>query len=203
LLAALLFGAYGEAAAAVQIPAEAVKWRSTLIREIRYSWGLSQDPANFFAQVHQESNWRANARSRFAAGLTQFTPDTARGMQAASRLRELCTNSGGCPLDPAWALRAMVTYDRSIWKSLEKSFYPGQEQLAATLAGYNGGVGWVRRERDACRAVPGCDPGKWFAYVERHCLRAAWACEESRHYPRVILHTIAPRYRAWLNGGLR
>jgi hypothetical protein len=192
-----------EVLAAELVPAEAVRWRSTLVREVRYSWGLWQDPADFFAQVHQESAWRANARSRFAAGLTQFTPGTARGMQASSRLRALCADAGGCPLDPAWALRAMVAYDRSIWENQKLEFYPGRELMAAALVGYNGGEGWVRRERAACRAVAGCDPGRWFAHVEAHCLRAAWACEESRHYPRAVLLMIAPRYRAWLSGGLR
>lgn len=183
---------------AAPIPAEARRWRATLIREIHYSWGLAQAPAPFFGQVHQESEWKPSVRSRFASGLTQFTPNTARDMQGSPRLKLLCKSAAGCPMSPAWALRAMVMYDRDIWVGEDAHFSSAQERLAATLVGYNGGQSWVRRERAACAAARGCDPTRWFGHVEKHCLRAEWACKESRHYPSAILFTWAPQYAAWL-----
>jgi membrane-bound lytic murein transglycosylase MltF len=161
--------------------------------------------AVFAGQIHQESLWKAGARSRFASGMTQFTPGTAKDMQAgSSRLKELCANAGGCPLDPAWALRAMVIYDRDLWAGLS-AFPAADERLAATLVAYNGGPGWVEKERLRCydnrSSTEPCDAGRWFGHVERYCLRSAAACAESRHYPRVILQTLAPQYDAWLQGG--
>ena len=177
-------------------PSGALRWRNTLIREVHYTWGLGESPSTFFGQVAQESSWNPNARSQFAAGLTQFTPATAAGIAGTSRLRELCAEQGGCPLDPHWALRAMVMYDRDIWNG--QHAFSGDERIAAMLVGYNGGAGWVTRERTVCARVSGCDPARWFGHVEQHCVRAHWACIESRYYPDVILHKWKPLYQNWL-----
>ena len=60
-------------------------------------------------------------------------------------------------------------------------------------AAYNGGPGWIGREHARCRRQPGCDPRQWYGHVERHCIRARWACEENRAYPRKIERAL-PRF---------
>jgi hypothetical protein len=191
------------------IPKEAAQYRRAIIREAGYYWGLSAPTTTFFAQVHQESRFRAEARSRFAAGLAQFTPQTAAGMQAQyPDLRVLCGEGGGCALDPGWAIRAMVLYDRGLWRG--RAFAAGDERLAFMLADYNGGAGWVNRERAACLAAPpagapgGCDSTRYFRNVQSFCgksvpSRAEWACKENTRYPSVIMFSWRPLYDRWLS----
>jgi len=180
------------------IPRQAGAYRSYLVRTVRFYWTMAEPPETFFGQVHQESSFKVDAQSAFALGIAQFTPATAQWMQALypADLKELCGSAQGCPADPKWALRAMVLYDRQLWGAM--AFAPDhRERWAFTLAGYNGGAGWIPRERKAAaeRALP---TDVWFTGVESACLRAAEACQENRGYPRVILNRWAPGYRAWL-----
>ncbi len=191
--------------AAPGVPPEALRYRARLIREVHFYWSLGTSAAMFFAQVHQESRFRATAQSRFASGLAQFTPPTAAGVQSLypSDLKTLCAERGGCPLDPAWALRALVLWDRRLWEA--RAFATGDERLAFMLADYNGGAGWINRERTFCRNSGGCDPDVYFNSVQLACgrstpFRADWACRENGHYPEVILRTWRPLYARWLPG---
>lgn len=181
-----------------QIPLNVLKYRNALIREIRYTWGLNQDQSVFFAQVHQESTWKADAQSVYAAGLTQFTPDTAEWIQGLypADLTEFCPNRAGCPLDAGWALRAMVLYDKRLWDGFPHSI--DDHRWAFALASYNGGLGWIQRERTEARKRK-IDPEFWFGAVEAVCLRAQWACTENRQYPRRILFVWRPVYEGWLS----
>jgi len=187
------------------IPREASKWAPTLKAEVRRVYGLDQDLAPFFGQVHQESRWRSSAASRYASGMAQFTPGTARDMQRSKEMRDLCGDPAGCPTDPRWALRGLVRFDHDLWVPLA-AVKRAKERLAFTLVGYNGGSGWVQKERAKCAAdhgslwVPGsgCDKDRWFGHVSRYCVRAEWACKESRQYPEIILNRWSPLYAAWL-----
>jgi hypothetical protein len=178
------------------IPKEAARYRRQLIREVRYYMGLREPVSRFGAQVHQESGWRANAQSKYAAGLTQFTPGTANDM---ARMYPKDLEGKATPLDPWWALRAMVLYMKRLRDGLSNF---GEDAHAAALVSYNGGGGWLLRERKACAEdadfdfpSSSCDPQRWFGHVERYCLRANWACEENRAYPRKILFRWEPLYR--------
>jgi len=171
------------------VPLEAHRYQRDLIREARFTWGMAAPIAAFAAQVHQESGWRPGARSRYAAGLAQFTPDTAQWIAGLDP--ELAANQ---PLDPRWALRALVRYDRRLWERVTGA--DGCERMAKTLAAYNGGPGHITREERAAHAA-GADPARWFGHVERHCLRARWACAENRAYPRRILTGLQPLYLSW------
>ena len=68
--------------------------------------------------------------------------------------------------------------------------------VAWVLAGYNGGNGWVNRDRRLASAK-GADPLAWFGHVERHNSgRSASNFRENRHYPRAILLRWEPLYAA-------
>lgn len=58
-----------------------------------------------------------------------------------------------------------------------------------TLSAYNGGLGWVNRDK---RLVP--NPEAWFCGVETKSNRADWAFKENRNYPRRILLELEPLY---------
>lgn len=189
-MSAVLAGAlcvFAGAALAQAVPREAERYRLTLKREAMRVWGLDAPTATFAAQVHQESRWRPDARSSVGAlGLAQFMPATAQWIGSMD-----AGLSERAPMNPAWALRGLVVYDRWLWDRI-KADTPC-ERMAFALSAYNGGLGWVyKRQRlsdtpgvclgGACTVNPGVAPANQ---------------RENEHYPRVILHTHEPLYRAW------
>jgi len=185
----VLWGFCTPAPAAVPRAAEA--YRRDLTREARAVWGLQAPVATFAAQVHQESAWRPEAQSRFASGLAQFTPATAAWISGAYRA-ELGT---GDVFNPRWALRALVRYDKHLSDRIAGAA-SACDHWAFVLSAYNGGPGWVERDR-ALAASRGADPSRWWGHVERHSARAAWAFAENRGYPRRILLVLQDEYAAW------
>jgi soluble lytic murein transglycosylase-like protein len=177
-------------ACAADIPRAAFQYRDDLIRAARFVWGLEAPTATMAAQVHQESAWRERAQSSYAAGLAQFTPATAEWISGVYR-GELADPD---PFNPGWALRALVRYDRHLW---ERAGYAATDcdRWAFALAGYNGGAGWINRERRVTAAM-NLDAARWWEHVETQCVRADWACRENREYPRRILYRHQPLYVA-------
>lgn len=177
--------------AADQVPRDAEQYRRTLVRTAHAEWGLDAPIATLAGQVHQESRWRSQARSPVGAqGLAQFMPGTADWMA------ELYPAALGAnqPYNPGWALRALVMYDRWIYERNQAN--NACERWAFVLAGYNGGPGWVNRDRTLASAK-GADKLAWFDSVERHNAgRSAANFRENRHYPRAILLRWEPMYAA-------
>lgn len=176
---------------AAEPPTTALKYRNDVIRSARVDWGLNAPVADFAAQLHQESGWNPAARSPVGAqGLAQFMPSTAdwiAGLMPHLAARE--------PYNPGWAIRALVSYDRWLWQRVVVP--DGCERMAMTLSAYNGGLGWVNRDRRLAR-TRGLDDARWFGAVETvNAGRSAANWQENRHYPQRILHTLAPRYLSW------
>lgn len=144
----------------------------------------------FAAQIHQESGWRVDARSPYAGGLAQFTAGTAADM--ARWYPELGPADA---YDPRWALRALVRYDHRLYTSIADTA-SDCDRWAMTLSAYNGGPGWLTRDRALCRHVSGCDPSRWWGQVAGQTQRAAWARAENRAYPDRIVHRWQPLYLA-------
>ena len=184
------------------VPHDATRYRADLVRSARLTWGLDAPVATFAAQIHQESGWRADARSQVGArGLAQFMSSTERWI-AGAYPRDLAEGSA---LNPVWSLRALTRYDRWIWDRVAQASSlrpsnsqagmpalldgaPGCGRMAATLRGYNGGLGWVLREARTGQ------PCKAF--------RSAASCRENLDYPYRILYRYEPIYIAagWGNG---
>lgn len=175
-----------------QVPRAAEKYRREIVRNARLVWGLDAPIADFAAQIEQESAFVADARSRAGAeGLAQFMPATATWI-AGVYASEL---GPAAPRNPAWALRAFVRYDRHLWDRMLAA--TDCDRMAMTLSAYNGGAGYVSKDQaDAVRV--GVDPLRWFGAVETIRTRgrsdANWT--ENRNYPKRILRTLAPRYKA-------
>lgn len=188
LLAACLGTFLPRIAAAQEIPRVAQHYRSDLIRCARAEWGLDAPCAVFAAQVHQESFWNADARSRMSAGgLGQFMPATA------DWFGEVRPDLGPAnPYNPGWALRALCAYDRWLWQRVQA--VDDCNCMAMTLSAYNGGLGWLNRDKRLA-ASTGLDPARWWDHVETvNAGRAGWAIKENRGYPRRILHVFTPLY---------
>jgi len=170
------------------IPTAAAKHRAELTRCGRYVWGLDAPIATLAGQVHQESCWRTDAKSQVGArGLAQFMPATSRWI--AGLVPELAANT---PYNPGWALRALAEYDKWLWERV--SARDGCQRMAMALAAYNGGLGWVQRDKRLA-ARNGADPLSWWDHVERfNAGRSAAAFRENRGYPRRILRILEPLY---------
>lgn len=146
--------------------------------------------AVFAAQVHQESAWRTDAVSHVGAqGLAQFMPTTTRWIGSLNP--DLAAQQ---PFNVAWALRALVTYDRWLYDRAPAR-YTSRERMHVALRAYNGGLGHWQAEAAATGAAQ-----PTLAQVDAACgkaRRAAVHCRENLGYPHRILVIIQPRYAAW------
>ena len=186
------------------IPPGAVRYRRVLMQAWEYHFGLAEDPAIGFGQVHQESRFDCAAKNAAgSAGCAQFMPATAEWINALipPEVRKTCPSRSGCPMDPRWALTAMVEYDWRLWNGHAWAA-DDKERWAFTLATYNGGTAVTGGERAACANSRGCDPARYFEHVERFCGatgRSTDSCSQNRQYARVILNKWAPLYHNWLH----
>jgi soluble lytic murein transglycosylase-like protein len=187
----LLLLAVGAAGASPTPPRAALKHRADLVRTAHQVWGLDAPVAAFAAQVHAESGWNPLAVSRVGArGMAQFMPTTATWWCQVNKLSPLECQ----PENPAWALRALVGYDRWLY---ERVVGPSEyDRLWAALRAYNGGLGHWQKEA----ALAGVPPVKGRDSIDAACGRAKRSpvhCQENLRYPRRILITLQPRYAGW------
>ena len=168
-------------AAEVTIPRAAEAHRATLVRAAHVSWGLDAPVSVFAAQVHTESWWRNDTVSHVGAqGLAQFMPATARWLPSVAP-----ETGRPAPFNPGWPLRALCVYDKWLWDRTNGA--DAFERMAFTLSAYNGGLGWVNRDKAKARRQ-GADASRWFGAVETvNAGRSAAAWKENRQYPRRIL----------------
>ena len=176
--------------AQAQVPQASQQYRGLLVRTAHAAWGLDAPVAVFAAQVHQESAWRSDAVSQVGAqGLAQFMPATTKWI--AGLHPELASQQ---PFNPAWAFRALVTYDRWLYDRAP-AHYSSRDRMWVALRAYNGGLGhWQREAAGTGLAQPSR------AQVDAACgkaRRAAVHCKENLGYPHRILVVLQPRYAAW------
>lgn len=175
------------------IPQAALRYRADTIRTTRAVWGMDGPVADFAAQIQQESGWNPKAHSSVADGLAEFTPATATWISGAYHL------GAAQPYNPAWALRALVTYDKDLWDKVQVIPPPSAtacDKMAFTLSAYNGGIKWVPRDR-AYAASFHVPEAEWFGAVELFSTRSPAAFKENRGYPKRILGTLAAAYASW------
>ena len=164
---------------AATVPRDAKIYRSELIRTARYFNGLDAPISMYAAQIHQESLWRPKARSKYAHGLAQFTPDTAKWITRYSP--EIKKNT---PLNAKWALRALVIYNDFLMERVKA--IDNCNKRAFALSAYNGGLGWVFRDKKLA-AKNKKNRNVWWNSVEKYSPRSKAAYRENRHYVKVIL----------------
>jgi len=184
-LALALLSGFVQSAQA-QVPQSAAQYKRQLRQQAHMIWGLDAPVATFAAQIHQESQWNAVARSRVGAvGLSQFMPSTATWISGV--YPDLAENS---PTNPVWAMRALLRYDLFLFDRVAGESLC--EQIAFALSAYNGGLGWVNK-RKALSPTP------------RKCLDATCAINpgisqpnqrENADYPKRILQRYEPLYVA-------
>lgn len=170
----------------VEMPRAALQYQAQLTREARYAFGMDAPTAMFGAQIHQESGYDPTAKSAFASGLAQFTPGTAAWISG------LYKDLGpAAPLDPTWALRALVTYDKRLHDGIH-TFNSDCDRWLFSLSAYNGGDGW-RISRQAHSTAPGnyavtgkINPGISVANQR-----------QNEDYPNRIVYVLQTTYIEW------
>jgi len=169
------------------------KYKRFLVRQVRFVWGMDEKPSTFAAQIRQESNWNKNANSPYAAGLTQFTPSTAKWI--SKLYPSLKNESPNQPkkltdmrYDWKWSIKAMVRYDHLLYSKLTARTLNDKTNWRLTLRAYNGGLGWIYKELAKCKVLN-------FDCCLR--FRARVHCKENISYPAKILTKWKPKYEAW------
>jgi soluble lytic murein transglycosylase-like protein len=154
-------------------------------------WGLDAPVAVFAAQIHQESRWRPAAKSKFASGLAQFTPDTAKWISGAYPKELGAANPG----NPAWAIQALAIYDKELYGKV--SGLTECDRMAFALSGYNSGPGWVIKDKAIARKS-GRNPEMYFGSVELAVdSRRPEYLAENKNYPKRILTILQTLYVNW------
>ncbi|KNE77626.1 lytic transglycosylase [Aggregatibacter actinomycetemcomitans RhAA1] len=171
--------------------AKAEQYQRTLTRESYAVWGLNAPIPVFAAQIHQESQWKTTALSPVGAqGLAQFMPKTADWISAL--YPELADNQ---PYNPDWALRALVRYNRFNYERI--SARTECDRMAFMLSAYNGGLGWVQKDKRKAKAQ-GLDPLTYWQSVELvNSGRSRANFAENRGYPQRIIYRWQPLYINW------
>jgi hypothetical protein len=216
LALALLFAGQVRA----EVPAAARQYLPALQAEQQRFWPDHAMPHVLAGQIDHEtacprrSCWQPTARLKSAreegAGLGQFTRTWRKdGTQRFDALQELVNRHPALLAGWSWEnvyqradlqLRALLLKARDDF-NVFRPVADRTERHIFGLVSHNRGTGGVQAERRACRMTPGCDPGRWFGHVEKHCTasRAALygqrsACDISRHYPKDVIHRAA-KYR--------
>jgi soluble lytic murein transglycosylase-like protein len=176
------------ASSRIVIPEQSARYRIKLEREAAAQFGLDAPVARIAAQIHQESGWDPAAESPYAQGLSQFTPETSKW------LPNVCPDVGKPDAwDADWSLRAITCYDAYLYAHVSGA--SECDRWAFTLSAYNGGLGWLGRDRTRASAN-GADPARWFGHVESFSARAPAARAENRAYVRRILLELEGAYIA-------
>lgn len=176
------------------------QYQALIKRSAFRTFGPDAPVATLTAQLHQESACNPNARSRAGAqGLSQFMPATAADM--AARHADVC--SPAQPFSAQWAITCRDRYMRDLLRQYSGNSATESDAWAFALSAYNGGAGWVARDKLVCThspplTCPVCDASRWWGNVEVSAdpRRSAANVRENKHYPRRIICELSPRYEA-------
>lgn len=206
------------------IPAGALKYAPMLKAEQVRLWPTHAAPAMLAALVEVESCvslksprcWNPGAKLRTAreegAGLGQITrayrKDGSERFDALAAVKSLDPslaewNWANVYTRPDLQLRAIVAMNRDCARRLAPMVRDPRRALEMCDAAYNGGYAGMQSERRACGQRAGCDPQKWFANVERVCLKSKTAqpgygrsaCVINRDHVRDVSIVREPKYR--------
>lgn len=214
-----LFGRGAHAA----VPPQALQYLPALAAEIDAHWPDAPLREYMPGLIEHESCitlthsrcWSPTSRLKTAreegAGLGQLTrawaADGSLRFDALDELRSIhpelrALSWANIYTRPDLQMRALVLKVRGDFQSLRAVADPLQ-RLAMADAAYNGGIGGLQRERRACQMATGCDPGRWWGHVERHCLKSRAAlyggrspCDINRHHVADVINSRAPKYRS-------
>ncbi|MFO0753590.1 MAG: hypothetical protein U0411_09740 [Thermodesulfovibrionales bacterium] len=187
MLLMILFLTATRAAAAV--PSRAHLYFPVLREEHRRVWPEG-DIRIIAEQISHESGWRREAVRREKSGVVSYGALQVldKTLLALKKQHPEALQKVGRPSDmlqARWGIRAGILYDRHLW-SLVSFAADSRERYAMMLSAYNGGYGWLLRDRKLAAAM-GADPDRWFGNVERFSRRSGRNFTINRRYAREIL----------------
>lgn len=178
-----------------------------LVEEHARIWPES-DVAVIASQIQSESAWKEKAKRTEKSGVTSYGLMQVLDVTLAEMQKKHRTLAGTEPvemLQARWGIRAGILYDLQMWnlcsfavastplsdregwpRSLRSLSGVEMNRWAFTLAAYNGGYGWIQRDRKLTEER-GYNKNAWAGNVENHSSRSKWAFEINRRYPREIL----------------
>ncbi|MDF7667913.1 transglycosylase SLT domain-containing protein [Orbaceae bacterium ESL0727] len=174
------------------VPREAKQYQRELTRNAKAIIGINAPVPLFAAQIHQESRWKTDAKSPVGAkGLAQFMPATAEWI-SGTYPKTLGSNQ---PYNPSWALRALVQYDDWLYQRITNTA-TDCDRWAFTLSAYNGGLGWVNRDRNRAMREQEDMTHYWGVVENINGGRKPVNFKENRDYPILIIYYHQPMYIA-------
>lgn len=198
------------------IPALAQVYLPVLASVTLALWPDMPDPALLAAQVEQETcislthskcwNPRAELKTsrEYGFGLGQLTVTKKFDNFKAAKGwdKSLADWQWGQRYDPQMQLRALVAYDRNLYRSVTFG-QTDRDRLAFMFSAYNGGLGGLIKDRRLCASTPGCDQNRWVGNVEHTSFRARTAVsgygksffQINREYVHNIMVVRSPKYR--------
>lgn len=177
----------GKSADASIIPQRSLQYIPILVEEHSRIWPTS-DICVIAEQITHESAWKTTATRKeksgvISYGLLQVLDRTMAEMQTKHQI--LMGLEPVQMLQARWGLRAGILYDKDMWKLVYFAKNP-IDRYAFMLASYNGGYGWVQRDRKLT-VEKGYNRDLWFNNVELFSTRSQWAFGINRKYVSSIL----------------
>jgi soluble lytic murein transglycosylase-like protein len=174
------------------IPLAAWSYRADMLQSAWRVFGPAAPVAVLAAQIQQESAWKIDAVSWAGAqGFAQFMPGTSKDM--AERFPNECAPAN--PFSAGWAFRCRDRYLSGLIRASRNERTQECSDWAFGLKAYNGGLGWVRKDRSLAAAA-GSDPDDWRIVNLYNAGRSGSAHRENREYPERIFR-LAPQYVVW------
>lgn len=181
--------------AQAQVPAEAWAHRADMLKSAWRVFGPNAPVAILGAQIHQESAWKVDAVSWAGAqGLAQFMPGTASDME--KRWPNDCYPAN--PFNARWAFTCRDKYLLSLINASRTPYTSECSDWAFGLKAYNGGLGWVRKDR-AMAKTAGSNSDDWRIVNLYNAGRKPAAHKENREYPERIFK-LTNYYTVWGRG---
>lgn len=142
------------------------------------------------AQALQESSCNPLARSQAGAvGIMQIMPGTARDIERTCKL------PGFSPLNPRTAIIGGVCYD-AIVRKIVGPMNDSQEWSKAMFRAYNGGAGYVLKERKLARELGFDDTSNDLLSKLCHQFRSESSCDENTKYP-IRIFSLQTKFLGW------
>jgi soluble lytic murein transglycosylase-like protein len=175
-----------------ELPPTAWAYRAEMLQSAWRVFGPDAPVAVLAGQIQQESAWQIDVVSWAGAqGFAQFMPGTARDM--AARYPNECAPAN--PFNPQWAFRCRDRYLKGLIRASRNERTGECSDWAFGLKAYNGGLGWVRKDRSLA-ASQGADPDDWRMVNLFNAGRKPSAHKENREYPeRIFRHALD--YAVW------
>lgn len=203
------------------LPALAVVYLPMLVAEAGQYWAEAPTPF-LAAQIEQETCvslnhpkcWNPHAELKtsieygFGLGQLTVTKRFDNFKEARTWDKSLARWKWEDRFDPQMQLRALVVYDRNLYRQASFAAVP-QERYAFMFSAYNGGFGGIIKDRALCANTKGCDHNRWFGQVENQSFRAKTAVKGygqsfydiNRGYVRQIMTVRYQKYQTALEAG--